>query len=230
MKKIYTIIAMMLLIGSAYAQNRFNPVKSNIVHVPNMSSIYHDNSLKSVQPMTIAYDTADNYNQTAVLGNSFTSYYDILNYSYMAGIDTFSSKYFVVAVDTLVDPYIITAGLNTSYSYSQYPTLHLDSIYVVLQQANSSNTDDTLIVKIMNVNAIGYPGSTILTADTIVIPFGNSIALQSAGVNSFSSAISSYGFPAIPIYFNNNTGYDLTPGNKKFTVQVEYHGDLTDTD
>src|ERR1035437_777165 len=141
MKKIYTlIVAIMLFAGVSESQN-IN--------------------------FWINLDSADNYNQINILGNSYTNYYDIANMNYtLADTATMHGivRYIEVAFDTLVNAY---SGFgNVAYSGSQYPTVQIDSIMAWVDQVDHSGLADTIICKIMSVDGNGYPSSTIFLGDT----------------------------------------------------------------
>jgi PKD repeat protein len=180
MKKIYTlIVAIMLFAGVSESQN-IN--------------------------FWINLDSADNYNQINILGNSYTNYYDIANMNYtLADTATMHGivRYIEVAFDTLVNAY---SGFgNVAYSGSQYPTVQIDSIMAWVDQVNHSGLADTIICKIMSVDGNGYPSSTIYWSDTTIIPWNNPI--QGAFITA----------PFIQLSTN------------KFCVRLEYYGPLIDT-
>src|SRR6185369_12831160 len=70
----------------------------------------------------------------------------------------------IVRFDSLYDVYT-----NTATNRNQVTSIVVDSIYTFLGHSNKSGTNDTIIARIINLDASRYPGTTTLWVDTIVI-------------------------------------------------------------
>ena len=163
---------------------------------------------QSVSSIWIDLDSADSYNQQYNLGNSYLNNFIWPYNNYYSAMDS-SFKYCIVAFDSLVD--INPANTSTgpvSYSYSNFTSLYLDSIQIACGQQNWSGIDDTLEVVVLAVDANGYPTSTILATQTMIIPATNPL---STGNSWYNLAYPSFNF-----------NFAL-PASGKFAIQVNYY-------
>ncbi len=221
MKKIYTLIAAIVLFAGAYAQTG-HPVnfKSGSMHPVGVNAINHrspQNSQSLGTAIVVDYDSADKWNQLTNVGNSYSGYIWDFNAHY-TGVDS-SLKYGVVAFDSLIDTYnTVPTGLN----YSAYSSIIIDSIEVDCSQENNSGINDTLVCQIVGVTAAGYPTNTILASDTVIFDAANSLSLQVCGTNEWVGC-------GVRLHFFTASGFTLPTGTKKFAVQVMYLGNKQDT-
>ncbi len=207
MKKFFTLFASALLCAGVFAQQSSNLAitsASNKVkpRVP-ISVPHHPFAPQASNQFYIDYDSSDAHQWGAP--NSY--YIWNMNMHYSAPPDT-AWKYGIVAYDSLYDVYT-----TTGYPLSSVTKIRIDSIYFNIGQMNTSGIDDTLIVKVMNVNAAGYPGATIYWKDTLIIPAATPLSF---GNNWLSSVMLGWA-----------CGY--TVNANRFSIKLEYYGAKTDT-
>jgi hypothetical protein len=118
-----------------------------------------------------------------------------------------AQRYVTVVFDSIYD-----SDNEIGYPSNAIQQLTIDTLIAFVGQENHSGTDDTLIMKIMSMTG-DYPGTTVLAADTLIIPFNT--PLSTSWANFFGIA---FGF-----------NYDLPAGQSKFAARLEYHGAYTDT-
>jgi len=236
MKKIYTIIAIMLLSAGAFAQTS-NSIPLNNVQKQHLQTSFlnnHSHEKSTTYSFWIDLDSADSYQTSAFAGNygQFAGFRSNGHYSWPA--DSNSSfahgdlwNYMIVSFDTLVDSY--HSGGPVPYSHSMIQSVTLDSLTAVVGQENNSGVDDTLLVQVLNVTGTSYfgsyPGSTILYTNTIVIPAAT--PLSSLGGNNPGNDYNNY--VQINIGDSLLAAGLLMPANGKFAVKLTYLGAKTDT-
>ena len=202
MKKIYTLFVGVLVAAGAMAQSPNITMPSRMkmkqpVAIPHA----HHNALATNQ-FVIDYDSAD---ATSPITGTYARYIWDFNYHYTTADS--SLQFFDVAFDSLYDAYN-----QIGYTRASVSTIRCDSIFMVMGQENNSGIDDTLITKLINVNGNGYPGSTVMWADTTIIP-----------------SSSPFGTDWLqPVLLSIPCGYTVT-NNDRFALRVEYHGNKQDT-
>ncbi len=120
-----------------------------------------------------------------------------------------SFRYCVVAFDSLYDVYN-----TTGYKYSNVTSVTIDSIFAFIGQENNSGLNDTLRVKIVSVDANGYPTTTVLWSKDSIIPFNKSL-----------SQGNQWNYVSVLAW---NPAFTLV-GAKKFAVRLEFLGSKLDT-
>lgn len=208
MKKLYSLVIGAVMVTGALAQttpNFVTPFKAprTPVSIPQ----------KPVQPLAtnqfiIDYDSSDAAYQYSTFAYQYDRFIWDFNYHYVA-TDS-SLKYFIVAFDSLHDSYSTTT--TGGYALSTVNNVRVDSIYMFLGQENNSGVADTIITKLVTVNTNGYPTTTVVWDDTLIVnpgDFGTTDWLQTVALS-------------IPC------GYTF-PTSDRFAIRVEYWGDKTDT-
>ena len=152
----------------------------------------------------IDYDSAD---AVAQFNFGFPMYRTMWDYNYNYVLSDSALKYFVVAFDSLYDTY---NGIG--YNRNTVTTISCDSIFMILGQENNSGTDDTIRIKLVSVNANGYPTSTVFWTYDQIIPSGSPF-----GTDWLQ-----------PVVLGLNCGYTMTT-NDRFALRVEYLGNKMDT-
>ncbi|MEI6815159.1 MAG: T9SS type A sorting domain-containing protein [Bacteroidota bacterium] len=217
MKKIYTLLAAMLLLGGvAMAQNSTNSMLMNGMKGHPLPANFKDNSVHQSKhheksgPISfwIDIDSADKWNQFVNIGNNYSSYLWDANMHYTLADSSY--RFFTVSFDTLIDSYNV---VPTGYSSSLYDSVKVDSLAMLVGQENNSGNDDTLICKIGGINSHGYPTSTIYWTDTLIIPF-NAPLSPSSWVGDL---------------YNLHFAPNIQLPTNRFCVTLEYHGNLLDT-
>jgi len=225
MKKVYTVIVIMLMFAGAYAQtsdSKAVPTRQMEEWTKTPPSVGGKNLMKSGLTFWMNLDSADSYVATGQ-GVGYSRFLWESNMHY-TNADTVGGHYGLqkemwVVYDTLVDAYNMNGP--TAYSRTLNPTVHIDSLALWCGQVNFSTTDDTLVIKIFPTMAITgglqhFPDTvatvTPLWVDTIYIP-------ASAAWGGFNSTSNGY-VEAIAV---NQT----VPSS--FCVKYEYWGSKQDT-
>ena len=203
MKKICTLI--LILAGiSLFAGN----IPGNGVtlrspkNVPDKSK-YAQNSRAT--NIILDYDSADAF----VWGNGGIEYGRFIwdmNSRFSGRPDSATIGYAVVAYDSIYDPYTMSA-----YSNGGIFDMTIDSILIFMGHENNSGTNDTIIVKIIDLLPNGYPTNTVLWRDTFITNTGLSM-----NNDWFSSTV-----------LNVSVGQNFY--ESRFGVRLEYYGALEDT-
>lgn len=208
MKKIYTLVLLVVSATAVLAQSAGNVDLSKrkptfipqreagkAAHVAGTSSFYID------------YDYAENF--------TYDPEYDWfiwdLNGRYVRsqGDSTQGSlKYAVCAFDSLYDPYNMVAIANADVD-----SITIDSIFLNIGHKNTSGTNDTIKVSIINLNNNGYPNNvnSVLWSDQIVTNVG-----LSSGNNWLQTKT---------INFVPKQKFKV----KRFGVKIDYYGAKQDT-
>lgn len=121
-----------------------------------------------------------------------------------------AANYFIVAFDSLYDSYN-----STGYPLDSVTSLGIDSLFLFLGQENNSGTDDTVVVRILPVDAFGYPMQNTqnqLWWTVIVLP-------------SFNPLSADWRQPVMIPLFPNLIDSTIN----RFCVKVEYWGNPLDT-
>jgi len=202
MKKLYSLIAIMMFAAGVFAQsNQALPFGNRTLHIPVNIPQKNVDLSRATNQLYIDYDTADAFLWAGSYGRFIWDH----NWNYVAADS--SLKYCVVGFDSLYDPYNLI-----SYPNSAVQSIIVDSIFAAVGQENNSGTDDTLITKIVSLTAAGYPQNTVLWADTTIISAGTPLSTP----DWLNSVLLTWA-PA----FGANVS--------RFGVRMEYHGDKADT-
>jgi hypothetical protein len=113
-----------------------------------------------------------------------------------------------VAFDTIIDYY----SANTSYTAAS-GSLVVDTITALVTYRNTSTKNDTVVFFITNVLANGYPGSTVLHTDTVILNKG--VGLPGNTIDTI------YQIGVIP-------NFPIVSGSK-FAVTLQFSGAKVDT-
>ncbi len=222
MKKLYTIAAVLLLAVGTFAQspNLLGPDNTPAViklrRPDNMppKPVYYP-SPEAVSSFIVDYDTADAYNFWTIQTLSFDRFIWDMNWNYNSALGDTSLKYMSVSFDTIVDSYALPIPIG--YAPNAVQSVRVDSIYMIIGQENNSTFDDTLIIKLMNVNGNGYPSTTVYWADTVYFP---------QDIPHGTNWLQAY-YISLPV--NNGAGFTIPASGKQFSVRCEYKGSKLDT-
>lgn len=204
MKKLYSIFLLFIGLSAVAGDIPGNNVKlRSPKNFPDKSKI--DMSTRGTS-IVLDYDSADSY-AWAQFGTSYKRFIWDMNNRYAGRPDSATLGYVVVAYDSIYD-----AWNNTATNNNAIFDITVDSILIFGGHENNSGTNDTLICKIVSLNATSYPTGTVLWSDTVITNTG-----QSANNDWFSTAV---------FKFDVNQNF---PGLKRFGVRLEYYGALEDT-
>jgi hypothetical protein len=201
MKKIYSFLFMALLTAGAFAQTNIGSE-----HIPNLRkpisipSIPINSARSGTSQIFLDYDSAD----TEINFVSQSNYIWNMNMHYsLAGHDTNSWQTCIVRFDSLYD-----ANTQITTNNAQVTNIVVDSIYALLGHSNMSTQNDTLITRIIPLNASGYPvPTTTLWADTMITDTSWSVGgswLQTT-------------------YFQWSPAKNLGAGVNNFAVELDYY-------
>ena len=216
MKKLYIFAVVLLMAGGLVAQTTNLPIGPNIklhrpLNIPPKPTL--NPGPEAVAAFIIDYDSADAYSWWTG-GDTYDRYIWDNNWNYNAALGDTSLKYIVTTFDTIIDTY--ASPIPMGYPPAAIQQVRVDSIYIVMGQENNSTFDDTLIVKLMNVNANGYPSTTIYWADTLYFP---------TDIPHGTNWLQAY-YVSIPV---GTGGFTIPSNGSKFQVRLEYHGNKLDT-
>ncbi|MBI4944771.1 MAG: T9SS type A sorting domain-containing protein [Bacteroidetes bacterium] len=217
MKKIFTLIVLFVLF-LFHTANAQTPVLSS---APNSMEIKFERPSFSIQKKLSAplvspnyslfldYDDADAFVWGA--NNNISAHFMNMHVS----TDSIY-RYCVVAFDSLYDLSQLDVNGNppVDWAYKNVTGVTVDTILAVVGQENNSGINDTLRVKIVSVNASGYPTTTVLWSHDTIIPSGTPI-----------SPSNDWHVGKVLRFYPNHT----LVGSKKFAVQLEYFGAKQDT-
>jgi hypothetical protein len=195
------IIALLIFVGaiSTNAQqlfllkNKQNNTIPQLYQQPQIASDYNS--------IVIDYDSAD----ARAYNNQYSRLMWPMNMRYATN-DT-APNFCMVAYDSLYDVYADTAYISDSVT-----SLGLDSIHLFIGHENNSGQNDTLITKIVSLNADGYPQiNNVLWSFMKIITANNPLS----------------GNWQQPVVLSH-TPYASITGNG-FAVVIEYYGSTLDT-
>jgi len=132
-----------------------------------------------------------------------------MNHRFLLSTHDTGFRWFIVGIDS-----IHNSGAAQGYSWKSVSSMKVDSIMLYCGHENNSGLNDTLIMKMISVNANGYPAGTVYWADTI-------ISNQSISFPGFNSWL----FPQI-IRFHPNYTFNAPA---RFAIRLEYYGPKIDT-
>lgn len=208
MKKIYTILLSTLFAFGVYAQsNQGLPLTNLKLKQPNFIPERPVMDSRAISQFITDYDYTDSIHEVNVAGNLYDQRYAWDMNMHYVSTDT-SQRYFTVVFDSIIDSYNEIPFLRSSLT-----SIVLDTLFVFIGHENNSGLDDTLIVKILNVAANRIPGTTVLWADTTIIPAGSPLGTDWLSFNIL----------AIPV------GYTYPSNTTRIAVKLEYWGNPLDT-
>jgi|GEM_PF-736582 len=123
-------------------------------------------------------------------------------------IDTFGDRYVVVAFDSLHDDIS-----GTGYKYSDFDSIRIDTVYFAVGHENNDGISDSATVKLVQLNASGYPTNITLWSQTFT-----SGAMSFTGQNNWLQFVELFVAPNLTL-----------PSSTKFGFRIEYAGAKTDT-
>jgi len=127
---------------------------------------------------------------------------------HFAPSDTFGDRYVVVAYDSLHD---FTSDIG--YKYSDFDSIRIDSVFFSIGHENNDGLSDTLIIKLVQLNASGYPTNTVLWSQTVA-----------SGIVSLTGGTDWLDLISVGVAPNLTV-----PATTKVGFRMEYYGAKTDT-
>jgi hypothetical protein len=206
--KILVVISFGLQVSLGFGQNHPNMKPIKPINRHEWAFYKPQNILSDTSIFIINYDSADAY----IWGNSYVpNQSQLMNIHYSTPADSSAvnyniTDYFIVAFDSLVDPYT-----QKVYNSDSIGGISIDTIIVPLIHVNHSGMNDTLDIQLNSVDGKGYPTSSVLKDFMIVN--------KKIGDTNSSFYAS---FIKIP------ENYNLTSG-AKFAVTVKYSGSKADS-
>ena len=202
MKNLIQLFALLLLSASALFSQTTIPL--NGIKGTTPASLPQKPSVQSsMNTFYIDYDSAE----AVTYGTQYKRLMHPMN-KYYTATDS-AAQFCIVAFDSLYDTYN-----NTGYPLDSVTSLGIDSLFLFLGQENNSGTDDTLVVRILPVDAFGYPTQNNLNQywwTVIVLP-------------SFNPLSANWTQPVmIPLFPN------VIINDNQFCVKIEYWGNTLDT-
>lgn len=220
MKKIY-ILSLVSLLGftNLEAQTSFTtPNGGKLIKSSPTKRIPRPDANRAISTFFVDYEYADQTRQDFEFGISdWWRYIWDMNMNYPASSTSF--RYGVVdfydgTLNEINDSYGITDASGYPLDAAYTGGLTIDSIFINAGHQNLSGIDDTLIVKVIQLNTAGYPTATatVLHTETLISPtsFVGGASWFESGVIGFAPAFT-------------------LPANTRFGLKIEYHGATVDT-
>ncbi len=206
MKRFYSLFTCLVLIfGSAASL-----VAQGIVTEQDPNRMERGNFTVTNQQIRVGQPTQPTAFNGTRANTSFTMDYDVtsgndaafiwwLNDGYTAGGDL---NYALVTYDSLI------TQDSVAYDYDLHTVL-VDSIDVIVSHRNSSGMEDTLVVSMVELDATGFPTTSVLWSDSLFTNTSLTSSRFSAGTVTF--------YPNLAIC------------NARFGVRVAFYGPTSDT-
>ena len=219
MKKIYILtLASLLGFSSLEAQTSFTTTMHGKKPLSNVTKkVYRPNADRTIQTFYVDYEFADQTRQDFEMGISdWWRYIWDMNMNYPTTA-TSSLRYGVVdfydgTLNQINDSYGLTDGSAYPVDVDYTGPLTIDSIFLNVGHQNLSGIDDTLLVKVIQLDGTGYPTTTVLNTQTLIqnSSFVGGAGWLNGGIVGFAPA------------------YNV-PASTRFGIRVEYHGATVDT-
>jgi hypothetical protein len=218
MKKIYILsLASLLGFGSVEAQTSFTTPKAGKLPITNVAKKIHRPSAdRAIQTFYVDYEFADQTRQDFEMGVSdWWRYIWDMNMNYPVSSTSF--RYGIVdfydgTVNQINDSYGLTDASGYPLDVNYTGALTIDSIFINAGHQNLSGINDTLMVKVIQLNTSGYPTGTVLHTETLI----NNTSFV-GGATWFNSGVIGFA-PA----------YNVA-ASTRFGIKIEYHGNTADT-
>ncbi|CAN5432268.1 hypothetical protein BH09BAC5_BH09BAC5_24230 [soil metagenome] len=211
MKTLYSTLIAAFVAGSAFAQSNMI-TRPEGHHTTNQvqKSIHTNNSAQSTMNFYTDYAFMDEDYQVNTQGLSYSRYIWDMNMRYnLANGDT-SLRWGVVDFDPLFDSY----NGSIQIAANSYNSITVDSVFFYAGHSNYSGMNDTILVRIVQCTATGYPNATatVLHTDTII---------SNTSLTASSTWLSTGVLFTTPNFTMNSS--------VKFAVKIEYYGSALDT-
>ncbi|NVO02674.1 MAG: T9SS type A sorting domain-containing protein [Bacteroidetes bacterium] len=200
MTKFIISFAFIILSLSAFSQVSTNKIGA----VPNYQIQKQYAQEKTIDVFWLDYSNIENN----LNDSTYFEYLWDFNNNYINEVDS-SIKYISVGYNKIYNPI-----LDSLYKNDSIYSLQIDSIFVYGGHENNSGTPDTLMIKLIELSALGYPqiDSLPLWSDTII---------TSTGLSSGNDWKNPTVFKFAPNLFSTSI--------KRFGVFMEYKGNRNDT-
>lgn len=203
MKHFVGIMLIAFIIGEGFSQNKKLFVPQWIAP-ESPESIAPSIMMAPFVNVQVNYNTAEQNYWFFTAGANYGNFIWPMN-MHNTTADT-SWRYAIVSFDS-----IIHTPTLTGYSPGSFSTLQIDSIQITGGHENNSFAMDTLVAKIIGLDAGGYPGNTVYWEDTLIFNTGQSI---------LNNWLNTFQFKFYPDTLLPITG---------FAVKIEYWGSELDT-
>jgi len=207
MKKFTIVIALLLIAGIGFAQ-----IPANKVGVKPANEVKKEiskTSDKATHTFFIDYYQAESnfYGGPVSQGGYFDRYIWDINMNYSTALGDTNHLYCITAFDSLYDPYD-----DITYDKNSILSMTVDSIWFEFGHENNSGVNDTLRVKIIGLDASGYPQE-------------NNVLWSTDIIDMYLSDTNQYNFARIQAIAPN---FDIGSA-REFGVVIEYFGHRTDS-
>ncbi len=220
MKKIYILsLASLLGFSSAEAQTSLStpPAQGKKVLSNTVKKVYRPDANRAIQTFYVDYEYADQTRQDFEFGVSdWWRYIWDMNMNYPVSA-TSSLRYGVVdfydgTLNQINDSYGLTDGSAYPVDVDYTGTLTIDSIFLNVGHQNLSGINDSLVVKVIQLDGTGYPTTTVLNTQMLIqnSSFVGGAGWLNGGIVGFAPA------------------YNV-PASTRFGIRIEYHGATVDT-
>lgn len=142
-----------------------------------------------------------------------TFFASFINMHFAAPVHNGLERFAVVTFDSLHD-----AVSNTGHNYSDFDSIRVDSLFFFVGHENNDMQSDTLIVKLVELGAGGYPTDNVLWSRTYTSGAASFVPGQTPATGRWDAVA--------PLGIGANVKF---PASTRFGMRLEYYGAITDT-
>ncbi len=211
MKKIYSTLMIALISVSAIAQSNIVARPGGVTPLHPVAKHVNPNSVQTTMNFYTDYGFMDEDFQVNTQGFTYARYIWDMNMNYSLANGDTSLRWATVDFNPLYDSYNGSVQIATT----SYSSVRIDTIFFNAGHSNFSGQNDTVLVKIVQCTAAGYPTATavVLHTDTII---------SNVSMTGSSTWLSNGTFYTLP-------NYTIANNTTKFAVKIEYYGNAMDT-
>lgn len=214
MKKIYTMMLFVLIGTSAFAQSNMLSKRGG-KHPLNPVLRSGGNSTQATLGFYCDYGFMDGDYQVNQQGLTYSRYIWDMNMRYNVALGDTSIRWAAVDFNPLYNSDYTTVYPFPQIANNSFTSITIDTIFFNFGHSNYSGLNDTILVKIVQCTAGGYPSATAVVLHTDTIISNVSLTGSTTWLDNASYAVPSN------FFINNNT--------TKVGVRVEFYGNALDT-
>ena len=214
MKKIYTIMLVVLIGTSAFAQSNMLSKRGG-KHPLNPILRSGNSSTQITQGFYCDYAFMDDDYQVNQNGLTYTRYIWDMNMRYDVALGDTSIRWAAVDFNPLYNSDYTTVYPFPQIANNSFTNITIDTIFFNFGHSNYSGLNDTILVKIVQCTIGGYPSATAVVLHTDTLISNVSLTGSTTWLDNATYAVPSN------FFINNNT--------TKVGVRVEFYGSALDT-
>lgn len=221
MKKLFTLLFVVIAFATVHAQSSFHPVQKQMAPGKSLNLDYGTNLLRGTNTASIVinYDSADRYYASQhALDSVFPPSGGFNVFQVNSNLDSgayFTYKYVMQTYDTLINVNNHFAGISKNNA-----TIRLDSFEIILADSNGTKSKDSFTLSVFDKTAATETGSG-LTSAINTTPLWSFTYADTA--NFFGPGTGQF---VIPLIFHPNV---TLPVGHTFGIRVDFKGDVNNS-